>query len=113
EQRAAGERRRGIDRDHADAVPFLAVGGDERGGECALAGAGRAGDADTASATDALMPFREQRIESVAVVLDDADRPCERGFPACREILEQTRMIGHLRAPPGAVAGSSCSSRMS
>ena len=51
EQRTAGERRRRVDGEHADAVPGGPVGGDERVGRRRLADAGRPGDADDVGAT--------------------------------------------------------------
>ena len=90
EQRAAGERRRRIDGDDADREPRVAVRAREQRRERALARARRAGDADAPRAADPRLQAREQRVESGAMILDDADRARERGLPSRVEIGEET-----------------------
>src|SRR5205085_336162 len=82
--------------------------------ERAFARARRSGDADASSPSDLRVPGGEQRVEAVAVILDDADRTRERGLLAGAEIVEQAAVVvAHARTGFAFIAGSSCSSRMS
>src|SRR5206468_11925691 len=73
EQRAASERRGGIDADDADGEPGVAIPPRETGRQRALARTGRTGEPDAARSPDERMQIREQRVESGAMVLHDAD----------------------------------------
>ena len=78
EQRAAGERRRRVDREHADPLAGLAQRGDQRGGRRRLADAGRAGDADDLGVAGVRRERRHHLAQLRRVVLDQRDQPGDR-----------------------------------
>ena len=114
EQRAAGERRRRIDRDDADRQALRAILASDQRGDRALARARRTGDADAARAAELRVQRSEQLIEAGAMVLDDADRAGEgEPFPALKSFIRFSVVVGkyallplpHLRAQSCLVVG--------
>ncbi len=90
EERTAGKGTGGIDSDHGDFEAALPVGTHQLFGEGALPGAGRAGDTDAlrAALPDALVDFRQDALEPVALVLDQTDGARERSGVAARQSFE-------------------------
>ena len=70
EQRAAGDRRRRVDRHHRDRAPGLAQRGDQRRDERRLAGARRPGDADEVRAAGQRVQAAQRVLGDRRVVLD-------------------------------------------
>ena len=106
EHGAAADRARRVDGEHADPLARLRVALDQPADERALAGPGRAGDAD---AVDGLRRRGDLDVPRWRV-LDERDRARERPPPArLPELCEQkpdVRCCGHASAPPAASRSS-------
>ncbi len=113
--RAAAERAGGIDGEHADCAAGLAPPRDEAIDQRALAGAGRAGDADEKRAPRSPEQLAHERGPLIDVVLDERDaardaariagedRICESGQPAEFIMDDGPAEAGHLRHNEGLV----------
>jgi len=97
EQRAVGERRGGVDRQHADGAPGRAArlgdGADQR----RLADSGRAGEADDGGIAGVRIDLLDELPTLRAVVLDERDRARERAAIAVQQTSGKGR-VGHRGA---------------
>jgi hypothetical protein len=78
EQGAAGERRRGVDREHAHALAGRAQLADQCRGRGGLAHARRAGDADDLGVTGVRRERGHHLAQQRRLVLDQRDQPGDR-----------------------------------
>jgi hypothetical protein len=85
EQRALGERRGRVDRQHRDRPALGAARLGQRGDERRLAGPGRAGQADERGLAGVGIDLADDLPALGLVVLDERDRTRERALVACEE----------------------------
>src|SRR5690606_38435047 len=101
EDRPAGERARGVDRDHGDAPALLAPAGDERVGERRLAAARRAGDAYHGGPAGAGAQEPQELGAALAALLDEGDHAGQRTLVARVGALQQLSVLrGGTLHPP-------------
>ena len=79
ENRATGERRRRIDRQHCNLVSLGAEQADHRAGQGALAGTGRAGETDEVPAPAVRMGEPGDLATLFAPTLDQRQQACQGG----------------------------------
>ena len=89
EQRAAGERRGRVDREHADPLALLAELGHQRVGRGRLAHAGRAGDADDLRVAGVRAERRHHLAQQRRLVLDQRDQPRDRAGVALTGLVRR------------------------
>ena len=87
EQRAVGERRGRVDREHADGAAGLAARLGERADQRRLADAGRPGEADDLGVPGVRVDLADELPALGAVVLDERDRARERAAVAVEQAL--------------------------
>ncbi len=98
QQRALGERRGGVDRQHADAAPRFAARLRERADQRRLADAGRPGEADDGGLARVGIDLLDQLPALRAVVLDERDRARQRAAVAVEQALRECGIelrVGH------------------